>query len=316
MQSKLDKFFTIKINHDNSTKKCFIYDPYNHKAFFDYTPNETTDTFITCKTNLKLYYRSPNNLNNTNINIPQVSYDTTFIPLLKSNLQKAVRRCETTIALNSTLALIQLNPQDLLRRLPIIMIEDVALIDSLPIIIWLMIANTDYKLKPQDIDILLNIVWNLCNNTDYFHYYENDTKREFTHQSLQNSAELLALYYRSLYGGMEGDIQLIYNAIDYYSNFPNKIHKTTFQNIDFERFILDKTILPESVDFHCYPHMISTIQQKTHLPYSKIKENIWNSLSGYNTRKPFTIESSNKYKSSREWKIIEPVLNIVRNELF
>lgn len=316
MQSKLDKFFNIKIKHNTNSKKCFIYDPDNYKAFFDYSPLDS-DTFITTKTNLKLYYRTSNKPN-TSIVIPQISPESTFVPLLKSNLQKAVRRCETSIALSSTLAIIQLNPIELLRRLPIIIIEDVTLLDSMPIIIWLMIADKEYILKPHDIHILLNIIWNLCNIQDYFYYHENDTKREFTHETLENhtnSNELLALYYRSLYGGMPGDIQLVNNATDYYSNFPNKIHKTTFNNFQLERFIINTHIIPEAVDFHCYPQMITSIHNKTHIPYAKIKEYIWNCLSGYNTRKPFTINSSEKYTAEPLWKTINPILKELRIEL-
>ena len=81
------------------------------------------------------------------------------MPLIKSNLQKAVRRCDNQIAIQSALVLIQMAPMELLRRLPIIYIEDVCLMDSYSIVVWLMMADKDYSaLKKRDIDIILNIV--------------------------------------------------------------------------------------------------------------------------------------------------------------
>lgn len=177
LQSKLDKFFNIKIKHSSTHKKCFIYDPDNYKAFFDYSPSSHKDTFVTNKSGLTLYYRKSTNHNIRDIAIPDVSFNTKNIPLLKSNLQKAIRRCELDIAINTSLALLKLAPTEFFRRLPIIVIEDVALIDTFPIIIWFMIADKDYKLCDYDIDILLNIIWNLCNISDSFPFYENGSKR-------------------------------------------------------------------------------------------------------------------------------------------
>lgn len=112
---------------------------------------------------------------------------------------------------------------------------------------------------------------------------------------------------------------MIYNLyatlIDYYSNYPNKIHTTTFHNISYDTFIHNSTILPEAIDFHCFPEIITLIQKKTKLPFSLIKEYIWNCHSGYNKRKQFTIDAVNKYTSNYEWKIIEPLLIIIRSEI-
>ena len=52
-QPKLDSFFKIKINHSDINKKCFIYDPANYNAYFDYNPGDN-DQYITTKTKIKL----------------------------------------------------------------------------------------------------------------------------------------------------------------------------------------------------------------------------------------------------------------------
>jgi hypothetical protein len=169
MQQKLDSFFKIIPKYDERNKKCFIYDPENYKAFFATKPLDT-DTFIVNKSGIKLYYRY---MKPKDINFPIMDADY-CVPLLKSNLQKAVRRCENEIAIQTSLAILQKEPMELLRRLPIIYIEDVCLMDSYPIVVWLMMADKDYgRLSKTDIDIILNIVNSLCNCMDYFPYIKN-----------------------------------------------------------------------------------------------------------------------------------------------
>jgi hypothetical protein len=314
MQQKLESFFKIKINHNERNKKCFIYDPANCKAFFTSRPLDT-DTYVVTKTNVKLYYRfqTPKN-----IIIPTINVDFS-IPLLKSNLQKAVRRSENDIAVQSALAIIQEKPMEFLRRLPIIYIEDVCLLDSYPIVVWLMMADKDYTLTTTDVDILLNIVNSLCHYKDYFDDREKINKKTlFSHESLQdyeNCHELLALYYRSEYGGMKGDMQMLKNAISYYIDYPSKTRKTLYGWIDYAKIDTNLEILVEAIDFHPYPQMLPILSRMTQLEKDLIKEFIWYAESGYNIRKPFTIESSKIYTERREWSRISSCLDSVREDL-
>jgi len=313
-QQKLESFFKIRINHNERNKKCFIYDPANHKAFFTTRPLDT-DTFIANKSNVKLYYRfhPPKN-----ILIPTINVDFS-IPLLKSNLQKAVRRCENDVAIQSALAILQKKPMEFLRRLPIIYVEDVCLLDSYPIVVWLMMADKDYTLTATDIDILLNIVNSLCHYKDYFDDREKNNKiTPFSHESLQdyeNCDELLALFYRSEYGGMKCDIQLLKNAISYYTDYPSKTKKTLYGLIDYSKIDTNLEILVEAIDFHPYPHMLTILSRMTQLNKDLIKEFIWFAESGYNIRKHFTIDSSKKYIERREWLKICSCLDSVREDL-
>ena len=215
-QAKLDNYFKIIPKYDERNKKCFIYDPLNCKAFFDTKP-EPTDKYITLKIGIRLFYREPPV--DLDITIPTIKCDY-GVPLIKSNLQKAVRRRDNSIAIQSALALIQKDPMELLRRLPIIYIEDVCLMDSYSIVVWLMMADKEYgALKKRDIDIILNIVNSLCDCKTYFNYIKNDYSYAFTHESLQfapNGSQLLSVYYRSQYGGMKGDMKMLENSIYYY----------------------------------------------------------------------------------------------------
>eukprot|EP00037_Helgoeca_nana_P010354 m.91007 g.91007 ORF g.91007 m.91007 type:complete len:548 (-) comp20154_c0_seq1:1062-2705(-) len=71
---------------------------------------------------------------------PDGSYGPQCIPLLKSHLQKCVRRSLGDLAVQTAAHLLRLAPVDLLRRLAIIMVEDVAVHRSLPTLMWLTAA--------------------------------------------------------------------------------------------------------------------------------------------------------------------------------
>lgn len=315
MQKKLDTYFNIVSKHDENNKKCFIYVPDERKAYFDFKPDEGDD-YIVSKLNIKLYYRKPKNDLNVEIPIINCKYD---LPLIKSNLQKAIRRNHNNIAIQSAIVLIQMSPIELLRRLPIIYIEDVCLMDSYPIIVWLMMADKNYdKLTKMDIDTILNVVNALCNCKDYFNYIKNDLSYDFTHENLQfcdGSDELLSLYYRSQYGGLKGDIKMLNVAIDYYKMNPLEIKKTEYNNIDYNSIDNEIEVLIESIDFHCYPQMLTMLNKMTKIDKETIKTFIWVVDSGYNARKLETHLSSFEYERRHEWKKIEKHLDDVRYDL-
>ena len=312
-QRKLDSFFKITINHNERNKKCFIYDPENYKAFFATKPL-STDIFIVNKCGVKLYYRY---MKPKDINFPIIDADY-CVPLLKSNLQKAVRRCENQIAIQTSLAILQKEPMELLRRLPIIYIEDVCLMDSYPIPVWLMMADKDYIMTTTDIDIILNITNSLCNCREYFDFRGNDNVYDFSHELLQdyeNFDELLSIYYRSEYGGMKGDMQMLKTSIEYYINNPMESQKTVFNSINYDKIKPDLEILVEAIDFHPFPQMLNTLSRITKIDKQIIKQCIWFVESGYNIRKPSTIESSKLYEERSEWRKLEYYLDDVRSDL-
>jgi hypothetical protein len=316
MKVNLHNFFTITTVSTPNQKKCFIYDPYKKRASFEYAPNKT-DIFLNTKSSIKLYYRPPKPQNKTNISpisdISTIVVKCNDIPLLKSNLQKAIRRCNKDIAVYSAIGLLLHDPIQFLRRLPIIYIEDVCLIDSYPIVVWLMMADKDYSMTSFDIDILLKIIMQLslcshvCNCTE-----DIDYTQELTPELLQThpkANELLALFYRAQYGGMPGDIKMLYNAIHYYMAHPEEIQPMV--HIDTQITML-RRILPESIDFHPYPHMLTMIEKQTGIDKEKIKQHIWFAESGCNMRKPETLELAEKYKTTNEWTKIKQALDTIR----
>ena len=60
--------------------------------------------------------------------------------LLKSHLQKCVRRSLAGLAVGSALQLMRANMPELLQRLGVVLIEDVTLFAGFPTLVWLMAA--------------------------------------------------------------------------------------------------------------------------------------------------------------------------------
>jgi len=339
-QKNLHSFFQITHPQDTKHKKCFIYDPENKCASFEYSPNNT-DLFIVTKMSIKLYYRPPKVFDKPVANAT-VQIGLVGVPLLKSNLQKAIRRCHNNIAIQSAIQLIHLDKIQFLRRLPIIYIEDVCLMDSFPMVVWLMMADKHYTLTSIDIDILLHCVNGLCickkviakysgskaerirensreSSSLEFGCMDKPFAKKYTHEyleNLDNHTELLCIYYRSQYGGMDGDMRMLEDAIEYYMENPRSIERTHYESIDFvEIHDMDIEILVEAIDFHPFPHMLSILEKRTRLDKMVIKEYIWNAESGYNIRKPETCEKSKRYMANPNWQLICLHLEDVRDLL-
>lgn len=214
--------------------------------------------------------------------------------------------------------MIQKEPMQFLRRLPIIYIEDVCLIDSFPIVMWLIMADSQYALTSVDTTILLQIVYSLCSCTKYFEFRDNVCKIEFTHESLEKeeqSSDLLSLHYRYLYGGLKGDMNMLKNAIVYYIANPHAIIRYTFERVLYFDIRERVEIMQEAIDFHPFPNMLSVLHKSTGIDKQTIKDCIWFSESAYNIRKQYTMDASVKYKERQEYHAICTHLSILRASL-
>jgi len=301
MQTNLHSFFTIVTAHNEQHKKCFIYDPATYKAYFSNKPGDHC-VFVSIKSGIKLYFVKAYSVKDKSSSSYPTLHTNADIPLLKSNLQKAIRRGNHIVAVSSALAMLQREPIQLLRRLPIIFVEDVCLTDSFPIVIWLLMADKQYKMTNHDIDILLQIVYSLCVCSRYFDDRELNCQVEYTHEMLETNT----------YGGMRGDIQLLKNSISHYEKNPSNIVRYSFiERYPFE-IGLHVPIIKEAVDFHPYPNMLESIHKKTRIDKTFIKTCIWFAESGFNVRKQYTIDLSHEYKNKREYYLLVPHLEQFR----
>lgn len=304
MQSKLDNFF--KKVSGPKRKKYFVYD--SEKAYYTDEILDP-DSFVYLETKCKgissvdLYYKKVE----SDIYITQKNVfnnqNKEYVPLLKSNLQKAIRRGMKEIALKTTLTLLMIDKTSLFRRLPIIMIEDVTLFDSMDILVWFMMSSsTLYKFTVKDVNLLLTIVENLCDCMTFYDYKDTDNINgiDIDYKEIEKDyPHCLSLYYRKLYGGMDGDIQLIKKAIYDYSKNKKEIKNIDIRNIRNIRNIdirdIRDIIIPEAIDFHCYPIILTKLSEKNGISKEKVKEFIWFSESAINIRKNDTIEKSKEY---------------------
>ena len=98
------------------------------------------------------------------------------IEILKSNLQKAIRRKLVDISLSTAYTILVQDKTHLLRRLPIIALEDSTInFQDFTYLIWLLVADSKgYKLTNYDINRILSIVESITLN-EYRDYLDNDS---------------------------------------------------------------------------------------------------------------------------------------------
>lgn len=246
------------------------------------------------------------------------------VPLLKSHLQKAIRRHNTASALSTAYSMILYDRSALLRRLPIIAIEDVDLIPGTAIIVWLMMAGESYKWSEQDIRNVLGYVLRLCQTSAYL--VRTGSEVSMSHSVLSTIQqpmrdELLALFYRIKWGGTDGDMKMLNDAIQtYYTKnlvfrcgpqiYEGPMPEPLELNLDNPYFLLD------AIDFHCFPRMIKRISSITCVPNQRVKELIWICHSALNLRKPHVMRRAEELRKTRDYRRIKDSIDQVRTSLF
>lgn len=309
----LHNFFKINAPEKYNTKKCFIYDSSIGKAYFSYS-SPANAKFIVEKEGFKLYYIAP--IGHPPKNFGKIEFIVSP-SLLKSNLQKAVRRRLSDIAVTTALALIQSSPVEFIRRLSIIFIEDVEANEDLVFIVWLTVADKYYRWTSTDILYLLNAVYYITTETDCLPESIRDTCNiHYTLHELVGiknvSDTVLCIKLREMYGGMKGDMNMLECAVVHYLSNSVKSSKITSQPLAIrEDSILQKLyIIDDAIDFHCFPTMLREIRVASQYKYeeNEIQKCIWYTCSGINVRKPWTIEYEKEWKTKPIYgKIIEAV---------
>ncbi len=296
-QTTIDQWIINYIN----IKKIFYLDWSNNipkVLWLDNIPNNIN--FLT-----KINWRIQNThitlcgrINQNSYQLPSENYYQN-ISYLKSHLQKCIRRKLYDKAVKTAFHMIKLDVQDFLRRLPIIMIEDVILHESFPIIIWLMVAVSSKKefiLQEEHIIWLLSVVHTLCiiDNHDKIGLLDKikDIKQFNKLNNKDNITILYSLQLRAAYGGMKVDIKMLnYFTKKWYNKFKNGeyCNQTPIQYINT---LLSNMIklkkeewLIEAIDFHCAPYILDMIQKEfPNMSKENIQSTIWHNSSKINVR--------------------------------
>ena len=237
------------------------------------------------------------------------------ISILKSHLQKNIRKQNEQLALSTAVHMMNLDVVELLRRLPIIMIEDVMLHESFTTLIWLMVSqsSTTFKFKRYMYEWILGVIYVLCKipTKDFVNHHDItemklinrlDTFGQDLKNNLLNDSQLSLLYcmyVRIAYGGMNCDMEMFELSADtWYKRFKGEENDGIIINRDRIRCIsymsvktleLDEWDL-SALDFHCCNKLIEFIQKRfPDVDESEIKELIWKNSSRINTRTNYPI---------------------------
>jgi len=232
------------------------------------------------------------------------------IAILKSNLQKAIRRQNIESALSSAIQIYNLDPLVLVRRLSVISLEDVILLEDFPYLLFIMAA---YPRMEPDLTFLLRMVESmvLSPKRDYIpdelviEKIKSDHLISIENDHTLSDLEISLLYSLNLragYGGLKGDVDMITGYAQLWTKRFLGISKkkwinfliTTAPVLETEKPQFDikfdikfdiNDILLESVDFHTCPGMLKELMQHIlGIEAAKLKKIIWYCRSGINSR--------------------------------
>ena len=208
------------------------------------------------------------------------------VAFLKSHLQKCVRRMLPDLAVKTAIEIMKIDVKQLLRRLPIIIIEDVCLVNVFPKIVWLMCAHSKgYQLSKNDLKWILGLIYSIseCKTR---HLISNQYNSKFNVDNINLDVYNISILMRIAYGGMNCDMNMLENAC---------LFKKDKINLDIKKISFKKKklrfneIIPYGVDFHIKCNILDEIQKimnsKNFFINTKmIKKWIWDNRSSINLR--------------------------------
>lgn len=225
--------------------------------------------------------------------IVENKYNNDQISILKSNLQKCIRRSLVKESISTALTLLCIDPNIILRRLPIIMLEDVKLNSSFLDLIWLMCAvSKGFNLNDSIMEYIIFIVYVLAKSKSRDSYDKleklNIKKLRINDLSSKNKDILWAIQLRKSFGGMKGDIKMLnFFTKDWYDRFNNN---EVLRIIEFKkkkinlRLIRYEDINLSAIDFHC-SNIVNYINNKyKDIDKENIKKAIWFHRSSFNNK--------------------------------
>ena len=206
------------------------------------------------------------------INKMKYNFSKKIISVIKSNLQKAIRRNEVDVALTSASYMLMSDggSNELLRRLCIIIVEDKLcgfgdIANHYHTLVWIMITQMAWKGWRS---WLLGLIKYMCNKRHYPCILKTDKKNMIKWSDNPYSCSLLL---RKSYGGMKGDMKLL----DFCSDYVKTIEIKTKYIFPIRTYSKKIEVMPSAIDFHCDRNMLSEIKETTDYGEDIIKKIIW-----------------------------------------
>jgi len=248
-----------------------------------------------------------------------INYNCTNIPFLKSHLQKCIRRGFIYKALLTAFLLLENSPTNFLRRLPIIILEDVYTIENFDIIIWFMVMSPYITLPESFKQWILYIVVFITQHPGKHHYDRNciPSYNKLSTLPISIKSTVYSLMIRKSYGGLKNDMRMIDSIINFWiTSYINDntilLPKIKPKNIIIYKLMGHELYEKSGVDFHCFPKIIDIIH-KIYPQFSKllIKHTIWHKSSKIN----FRVNINKEHDTIEDcWKIIKQKLHYIQKK--
>lgn len=204
------------------------------------------------------------------------------VSVLKSNLQKCIRRGKANEALATARQLLLQDPNELLRRLPIILCEDTLLCAPLFCeLVWLMVAvGKGYAINKDDAQIVYDAVQTMIDAPGRYNgsVAVSDVAGATVTDPIDSATDT-AFRIRVAYGGMAGDCDLLERLRRRWKAGTLPQAPLSPATKAPEPFDPRRHVIPEAIDFHCFPALLTE-----HPELSKAA--IWWHWSSINVRPP------------------------------
>ena len=221
------------------------------------------------------------------------------VSMLKSHLQKCVRRTNPFKAIKTAYTLMQLDMQTFLRRMCIIAVEDAIPLEGFSMLMWFTAAyGKGLVMSDEIIGWCLGYVYSITNFDKYETHGHTEKLNLDSLQLYKLKSEQASLVYslmfRKAFGGMKGDKFMLNWACQ---NWTERFMKNETEHISsLERSMIFLTPPEESfhpsewviagIDFHCCPGIIGNIID-TYDEYTEdeVKNAIWENSSSITNKK-------------------------------
>lgn len=225
--------------------------------------------------------------------------------LLKSHLQKCIRKSNSPLSVSTAIELFKLNPLELFRRLPIIMIEDCMIMKEFTTLVWIMLYYSLPDHKQSKINISQDVVLKWTCDTvskmancpivdivgkDTIGISDRDIIRNV--KDNVNSSVLWALKIRKYYGGTQGDMEMIQSAINIWYNHMSDINLVSERKMLYSEHPVAMPMRQEdidlmtsvkhwdlsAVDFHCTNIIDHLVADVANISNTNITKDMWKKI--------------------------------------
>ena len=272
---------------------------------------------VALKTDDRIIKLTTSTLNPGQITEPSISRE--LVSLLKSHLQKSVRRGKIELAVKTAMHLLDLDAINILRRLPIVMVEDVMFLEQFNATMWLMMAYPFRGLTTDDREWLLGTVDRMARVT-----WEDALYEEAPDDWVPDPADpcVGAIAMRRAYGGMFGDIDLLRHVAwtwrkryqerkpGFALNLQRLSSCTVPVKLGSVKPLLRSEFLLAAVDHHCTP--ITALLPKS---ITNPRQMIWDCSSSINYRMRLDFSHHDKpyWTSAQQSAILEAQERLLEN---